>query len=59
MINSQWLELPMSRTLFYGHKDVWAIEVRLYFYRTLDNQLFWVFSPIKIPEKAIQIKVIG
>ena len=30
MINSQWLELPMSRTIFYGPKDVRAIEVRLY-----------------------------
>ena len=31
MINPQWLELPMSRTMFYGLKDVRAIEVRLYF----------------------------
>ena len=23
MINPQWLELPMSRTIFYGPKDVW------------------------------------
>ena len=30
MINRQWLELPMSRTKFHGHKDVRAIEVRLY-----------------------------
>ena len=30
MINSQWLELPMSRTNFHGPKDVRAIEVRLY-----------------------------
>ena len=30
MINPQWLELPMSRTIFYGPKDVWAIEVQLY-----------------------------
>ena len=30
MINPQWLELPMSRTIFYGPKDVRAIEVRLY-----------------------------
>ena len=29
MINPQWLELPMSRTIFYGPKDVRAIEVRL------------------------------
>ena len=30
MINHQWIELPMSRTIFYGPKDVRAIEVRLY-----------------------------
>ena len=28
-INPQWLELPMSRTNFYGPKDVCAIEARL------------------------------
>ena len=30
MINPQWLELPISRTIFYGPKDVRAIEFRLY-----------------------------
>ena len=35
MINSQWLELPMSRTFVYGPKDVRAIEVRLYNYIAL------------------------
>ena len=30
MINLLWLELPISRTNFYGPKDVRAIEVRLY-----------------------------
>ena len=30
MIIPQWLELPMSRTIFQGPKDVRAIEVRLY-----------------------------
>ena len=30
MINPQWLKPPMSRTIFYGPKDVRAIEVRLY-----------------------------
>ena len=30
MINPQWLELSISRTNFYGPKDVRAIEVRLY-----------------------------
>ena len=29
MINPYWLELPMSRIIFYGPKDVRAIEVRL------------------------------
>ena len=29
-INPQWLEPPMSRTIFYGSKDVRAVEVRLY-----------------------------
>ena len=30
MIIPQWLELPMSRTLFHGPKGVRAIEIRLY-----------------------------
>ena len=30
MINPQWLELPMSRTDFYGPKDVWAIDIQMY-----------------------------
>ena len=30
MINPWWLELPMSRTYFYGPKDIRAIGVRLY-----------------------------
>ena len=29
IINPQWLELPISRTNFYGPKDVRAIVVRL------------------------------
>ena len=29
IINPQWLELPISRTNFYGPNDVRAIEVRL------------------------------
>ena len=29
MINLQWLELPMARTLFHGPKGVRATEVRL------------------------------
>ena len=31
MINTQWLELPMSRKNFHGPKDVRATEVRLYY----------------------------
>ena len=30
MLNPLWLELPMFRTIFYGLKDVQAIEIRLY-----------------------------
>ena len=30
MINPQCLELPLSRTNLHGHKDVRAIEIRLY-----------------------------
>ena len=30
MINPQWLELPMSRTIFQGPKNVRAIEIQLY-----------------------------
>ena len=30
MINLHWLELPMARTIFHGHKGVRAIEVRQY-----------------------------
>ena len=29
MINLDWLELPMARTIFHGPKGVRAIEVRL------------------------------
>ena len=51
MINPRWLELPLSRTIFYGPKDVQAIEVRLYLeflYTQLGKKLFiqftvWVF----------------
>ena len=30
MINLQWLELPIPRTIFHGPKGVRAIELRLY-----------------------------
>ena len=30
MITPQWLKLPMSRTNFYGPKEVQATEVQLY-----------------------------
>ena len=35
IINPQWLEPPMSRTIFYGPKDVRAIEVRLSYWAHL------------------------
>ena len=35
VINPQWLELPMSRTVYHVPKDVRAIEVRLYFCQLL------------------------
>ena len=41
MINPQWLELLMSRTIFYGPKDVRAIEVRLYFYIQWRYMTIW------------------
>ena len=47
IINSQWLEPPMSRTIYYGSKDVRAIEVRLYPKHTfLDvlNKMFLVHN---------------
>ena len=31
VLHPQWLELPVSRTNFYGPKVVWAIEIRLHF----------------------------
>ena len=30
MINHQWLELPISRTIFRGPKDFRAIDVQMY-----------------------------
>ena len=42
MINPQWLELPMSRTIFYGPNDVRAIEVRLYSAVYEDTPIFGV-----------------
>ena len=29
--DTMWLEIPMSRTIFYGPNDVRAIAVRMYF----------------------------
>ena len=39
MINPQWPEQPISRTNFHGHKDVRAVEVRLYL-ETAPNKVF-------------------
>ena len=30
MINPQWLEMPVSRTIFHGPEDVRAMEIRLF-----------------------------
>ena len=38
MINSCWLELPLSRINFHGPKGVRAIEVRLYLTLKLQNR---------------------
>ena len=38
------LELPMSRTIFHGPKDVWAIEVRLDLIESHVTPSLW-FSP--------------
>ena len=53
MINPQWLELIMSRTNFYGPKDVRAIEVRLYLYIGYCNgaavpchRLFFIYNSV-------------
>ena len=42
MINRQWLELPKSRTNFYGSNDVRANGVRLYMYS--NNQGYCGYS---------------
>ena len=45
MINTHWLELPLSRTNSHGSKAVRAIEVRLYFiFNQLNNNTFSRFS---------------
>ena len=48
MINPQWLELPMSRTIFYGPKDVRAIDIRPYLKLQESNYIFicktWLFD---------------
>ena len=31
VINHQWFELPMSKTIFHGPKDVRGIDVRLFY----------------------------
>ena len=54
----QWLELPMSRTIFYGPKDVRAIEVRLYSSSLqLVLVLFGVIDAHCVPHKRMRIGV--
>ena len=48
VINPQWLELPMSQTVFHGPKDVRAIEVRLY------TVYHYCFSDCALKEPAPQ-----
>ena len=47
VINPQWFELPMSRTNFHGHKDIRAIEVRLYVWprSTWPHWVDWAVKP--------------
>ena len=66
VINPQWLELPMSRTNFYGPEDVRAIEVRLYTYwfhlrqntigsvRVTERKRMWIMVPI--PFKVVRYR---
>ena len=54
MINPQWLELPMSRTNFYGPKDVRAIEVPLYMGSDMRNVPSDMFA-LQIPRPDPQI----
>ena len=55
IINPQRLEPPMSRTIFYGPKDIRAIEVRLYliqiveinshtYWQTVEIQISWLLQ---------------
>ena len=52
MINPQWLELSMSRTIFYSPKDVRANEVRLYIKPSPDgmfitaNTILVLYNPV-------------
>ena len=63
MINPQWLELPMSRTIFYGPKDVRAIEVRLYIelgIKTYNNDYHWLeFSNLLTQPNLVSWYLIG
>ena len=54
MIDPQWFKIPLSKTVFYGPKDVQAIEVWLYFiFYTLNiigllHWYWWILSWIGI-----------
>ena len=52
MNNPQWLEPPMSRTIFYGPKDVRAIEVRLYIPRENGYSICIHGDPDQMPRFA-------
>ena len=55
MINPQWRELPMSRTIFYGPKDVRAIEVRLYSLTSLQQRR--VFGDMRTVKGQISLRI--
>ena len=54
-MNPQWLKPPMSRTIFYGPKDVRAIEVRLYLVQHcfLPEALVWVMICLQIIQNLL------
>ena len=62
MFNPQWLELPMSRTIFGGPKHVQAIEVRLYFSMPVDanfNRVLDSYFSVKIYVVGTHLKVLS
>ena len=48
MINTHWLELPLSQTNFHGPKAVRAIEVQLYLVLKVFSTLEGILKDFKI-----------